>query len=171
MTLRLTIVAQISWRCFLGGIELATTLQRALAELVNRHFPDGLSLEPIQSLNGRHFNNAPPPPRLARSENFDIFSALGQRMRFLAVKTGHSGRFPASDPQEAQTLPWAYRISGHRSCSTNAPCDQRRRDRQPRNPIEDRREQIPRNRHLRQLERHVLRVPRHLGPDLDQLLP
>ena len=47
--------------------------------------------------------------------------------------------------------------------------DHWRRQRQPRNAVEDRREQVPRHGHFRQLERHILRVPRHLGSDLDQL--
>ena len=50
------------------------------------------------------------------------------------------------------------------------PRDDRRRDRQPRDAVENCREQVPRDRHFGQLERDVLRVPRHLGPDLNELL-
>ena len=49
--------------------------------------------------------------------------------------------------------------------------DNWRRQRQPRDAVEDRSEQVPRDGHLGQLERHVLRVPRHLRANLDQLLP
>ena len=49
--------------------------------------------------------------------------------------------------------------------------DHWRRDRQPRNAVEDRGEQVSRHRHLGQLKRHILRVPRDLGPDFNQLLP
>jgi len=47
--------------------------------------------------------------------------------------------------------------------------ENRRRDRRLRDTVENGREQVPRHGDLGQLERHVLRVPRHLGPDLDQL--
>ncbi len=50
------------------------------------------------------------------------------------------------------------------------PIDDRRRQREPLDAVEDRCEQVPRDSHLRQLERYVFRVPRHLGPDLDELL-
>jgi len=47
--------------------------------------------------------------------------------------------------------------------------DTRRRDRQPCNPVEDRREQPPRYGDLGQRERDVLRVPHDLRPDVHQL--
>src|SRR5262249_40214906 len=46
-----------------------------------------------------------------------------------------------------------------------------RRRAQPTDPSQDRREQHPGYRYLRQLERHRLGVAGDLGPDLDQLLP
>jgi len=48
--------------------------------------------------------------------------------------------------------------------------DRRWRQREPRNAVEDRAEQVPRHRYLSELERDVLGVLRHLGPDLHQLL-
>ena len=61
--------SRLSW-------SLATLLgQRAVAAatIFIRHFPDGLSLEPIQARNGPHFNNA--PPRSQRGMNFRRFFA------------------------------------------------------------------------------------------------
>ena len=49
--------------------------------------------------------------------------------------------------------------------------DQRRRDRQPRDAIQNRGAQVSRHGHLGPLEEHVLCVPGDLGPDFDQLLP
>ena len=51
------------------------------------------------------------------------------------------------------------------------PADNRRRHRQPRDAVENRREQVPRHGHLGQLEGYILRVTRHFGPNLDQLFP
>ena len=45
-----------------------------------------------------------------------------------------------------------------------------RRHCQPLDPFLNRCKQLPGHRHLRQLKGHVLRAPRHLRPDLDQLL-
>ena len=79
------------------------------------------------------------------------------------------GGFPASNAGYAQTFSFGNRVFHHLIRSRGTPRDRRRRNRQPRNAVEDRREQVPRDRHLGQLEGHVLRVPRHLGSDFDQL--
>ncbi len=49
--------------------------------------------------------------------------------------------------------------------------DDRRRQRESFNAVEDRCEQVPRYSHFGELEGHVLRVLRYLGPDLDELFP
>ncbi len=56
-------------------------------------------------------------------------------------------------------------------CSRAVARDWRRRQREPFNTVEDRGEQVPRHRHLGQLKEHVLRVPRYLRSDLDELFP
>ena len=53
---------------------------------------------------------------------------------------------------------------------TALPIDDRRRQRQPLDAIEDRCEQPPRHSHFRQLERLIFRMPRYLRPDLDEFL-
>ncbi len=45
---------------------------------------------------------------------------------------------------------------------------QRRRHTEPPNPLQDRCEQLTWHRDFGHLERHVLRMPNHFGPDLDQ---
>lgn len=55
-------------------------------------------------------------------------------------------------------------------CSRITSRDQRWH-RQPREVVEDRGEQVSRQRYLGQLESHVLRIPCDLSSDLDQLLP
>ena len=68
--------------------------------------------------------------------------------------------------------PWDQPFSATTTLLRRHPADEDwRRDRQPRDAVENRREQVPRDRHLSQLKRHVMCVPRHLGPNLDQLLP
>ena len=41
-------------------VDVGTGIEAAAAERVTRHFPFALSLEPIQTRNLRHHNNAPP---------------------------------------------------------------------------------------------------------------
>jgi hypothetical protein len=72
-----------------------------LAPAFDRHFPHGLSLEPIQARNGRNCNNAP-----ARSEFFSVSP------RFL----GSRGRNPALKTLAAQaTLPHSTKAPRHRA--------------------------------------------------------
>ena len=53
----------------------------------------------------------------------------------------------------------------------SASIDGWRWQRQSFNTVEDCNEQLPSDSHFGKLERHVFRVPGHLRPDLDELLP
>jgi len=143
-------------------------------ESVYRHFPFGLSLEPLQARNVAHSNKLRPTPCLARG---GCFSILARPPRFLVpmaaiipdmvvyggvpgVPLIARGLPPRDQPFSANTTPLRRQSA-----------DAGRRLSQLRDAVENRGEQVPRDRHLGQLERHVLRVPRHLGSDLNELLP
>ena len=137
---------------------------------MSRHFPDGLSLEPIQAWNGPQFNNA--PPRSQRGMNsrrfLPRFPCLGSRDRNSArnrrcagSSRGHLADFPCVPPMSVCT-----RLL-RRSCTH----EYRRWQRQSRDTIQNRGKQASRHRHLGQLKGHVLGVSRHLGTDLDELFP
>jgi len=79
--------------------------------------------------------------------------------------------FSAPSVDSAQTLSAKHLVfhSSFRSRVTSLA--QRWRQRQSFNAVEDRGEQVSRHRHFGQLKEHVLRVPRHLGPDLHRFFP
>ena len=66
--------------------------------------------------------------------------------------------------------PQASSILADSGAYVPTPIDDRRRQREPLDAVEDRCEQVSRDSHFGELERHVFRVPRHLGPDLNELL-
>ena len=73
-----------------------------------------------------------------------------------------------ADP--VQTFSVGNLVFLHLNLSRLMPRDQRRRQCQPRNAVEDASKQVPRHRHFGELKRHVLRVPGDLRSDLDELL-
>jgi len=81
-----------------------------------------------------------------------------------------ASRFPPAKAGAAQSFSVGNLVFLHLNLSRLMPRDPRRQC-QPRNAVEDASKQVPRHRHLSQLEHDILGVPRHLGSDLDELLP
>jgi CIC family chloride channel protein len=57
---------QGAWEQLPAYLVLGLACGLAAVGFINRHFPDGLSLELIQTRNARHSNNSPPPSTTAR---------------------------------------------------------------------------------------------------------
>lgn len=82
-----------------------------------------------------------------------------------------SSHFSAANPGSARTFAARDLVFNSLFRSRVTSLDRRWRRCRPRDAVEDGHEQSPRHGHLGELERNVLRVPRRLGPDLDELLP
>ncbi len=111
-----------------------------------------------------------PPPCLARGDFTSIFLSAAPISEFLHLEHTPVSPFDGVDGGDAQTFPRGIQHFGRLRLLRAAPSDDQRRQRQPLDAVEDLCKQVPRDSHLRQLERYVFRVPRHLGPDLDELL-
>jgi len=74
------------------------------------------------------------------------------------------------DARSAQTFLPGIRHFSRLRLLLVAPSDNRWRQRESFNAVEDRCKQPPRHSHFGELERHIFRVSRHLGPDLNELL-
>jgi len=109
-------------------------------------------------------------PCLARGDFPSVFLSVAQISGFLHLEHAPVSPFDGVDAGGAQTFPRGIQILDHLRLLHCTPIDDRRRQRQPLDAIEDRCEQPPRDSHFGQLKRHVLRVPRHLRTDLDELL-
>ena len=146
-----------------AGMELSK-----VKELVGRDFPFGsawnhsrLGMLPIVTECA--------PPEFSASVFFPFFTS---GFNFW-VSTSPIQGFQAPWPGFASFMrrPFSqHPNSGHLRILLTARSDDRRRQRQPLDAIEDRCEQSPRHSHFRQLERHIFRVPRYLRPDLDEFL-
>ena len=113
------------------------------------------------------YANIAPPPCLPRGGFFSICFVrpmLGTASRF------PSSRFSTANAGSAQTFSTGNLVFRSLIRPRVTSFDQRRRNRQPCNSVEDRGEQVPRHRHFGQLKCDVFRVPGDLGSDLDQFL-
>ena len=101
---------------------------------------------------------------------FLLFLSAAPISEFLHLEHAPVSPLDGVDAGGAQTFPRGIQHFGRLGLLRAAPSDDRRRQRQPLDAVENRCEQLPRHSHFGKLERHVLRVPRHLGPDLNELL-
>ena len=74
------------------------------------------------------------------------------------------------DARSARTFRPGIQHFGRLRLLRAVPSNDRRRQRQPLDAVEHRCEQVSRDSHFGELERHVFRVLRHLGPNLNNLL-
>ena len=102
----------------------------------NRPFPYRLSLKTIQARNGHHSNMA--PPLVPSTCGFFSFSCL--RPRFFGSRRRNPGSqrvFPAWDARRAQVFPSGSAFSASTTPLRGYPTDDRRRDHQPGNVVEE----------------------------------
>ena len=99
---------------------------------------------------------------------FRIFLSAAPISEFLHLEHTPVSPFDGTDAGGAQTFPRGIQHFGRLRLLRAAPSDDRRRQRQPLDAVEDRCEQVSRDSHFGELERHVFRVPRHLGPGLNE---
>jgi len=85
-----------------------------------------------------------------------IFLSAAPISEFLHLEHTPVSPFDGTDAGGAQTFPRGIQHFGRLRLLRAAPSDDRRRQRQPLDAVEDLCEQVPRDSHLRQLERHVL---------------
>ncbi len=107
------------------------------------------------------------------SSAWEIFHISSQRPQFLgSFRRNHapSSSLAGFRARCAQTFPLAATVLASSRSYVSAPIDGRWRQRESFNAVEDRCKQVPRDSHFGKLERHICRVPRHLGPDLDEFL-
>jgi hypothetical protein len=110
-----------------------------------------------------------PPPESSASEYFPFFTS-GLNFGFLPLQykvfrlLGRASRPLCAD------LSLGIQYFNRLRLLLAAPSDNRWRQRESFNAVEDRGEQVPRHRHLGQLKCDVFRVPSDLGSDLDELL-
>ncbi len=126
-------------------------------------------LEPLQARNASYFNNLR-PPYLKRGDFSSIFLSATQISGFFHLEHAPVSRLDGVDAGGAQTFPRGIQHFGRLRLLRAAPSDDRRRQRQPLDAVEDRCEQRLCHSHFGKLERHVFRVPRHLRSDLDEFL-
>jgi hypothetical protein len=109
-------------------------------------------------------------PCLARGDFSSIFLSAAPISEFLHLEHTPVSPFDGVDAGGAQTFPQGIQHFSRLRLLLAAPSDNRWRQRESFNAVEDRCKQPPRHSHFGELERHIFRVSRYLRPDLDELL-
>jgi len=134
-----------------------------------RHFPFGLSLEPIQARSVAIITHCAPPVSNAWGIVRIFFPAAPVSGLFSLNSRHYSFLVRLRRPLCADLFLGIQHFSRLRLLLA-APSDNRWRPRESFNAVEDRCKQPPRHSHFGELERHIFRVSRYLRPDLDELL-